>query len=202
MKRIGILGSGKGSNFAAIAGAVQQKRLDVEIGLVLSDVESSGILVLAAKYRLPNRYIAPGRFRTKLEPEVESEYVRHLQEAGVEFVVLAGFMRILKTTFLSAFQNRVLNIHPSLLPAFPGLEAWKQAVEYGARFSGCTVHLVTPETDAGPIIQQAVVPVHPDDTPETLHARIQEEEHRLYVEVIQHWTTGRLQINGRRVKIL
>ncbi len=202
MKRIGILGSGKGSNFAAIAEAVQRKALPVEITLALSDVEGSGILSLAAKYAIPCRHVAPGRFRTKLEPGVEGEYVRLLQEAGVDLVVLAGFMRILKAPFFSAFENRVMNIHPSLLPAFPGLEAWKQALDYGAKYTGCTVHFVTPEMDAGPIIQQFVVPILPDDTSETLHARIQQEEHRLYIEAIRLWADGRLRLVGRRVRIL
>jgi len=202
MKRIGILGSGKGSNFAAIVEAVQCKVLPVEIALALSDVGGSGILSLAAKYAIPCRHVAPGGFRTKLEPGVEGEYVRLLQEAGVDLVVLAGFMRILKAPFLSAFENRVMNIHPSLLPAFPGLEAWKQALDYGAKYTGCTAHFVTPEMDAGPIIQQSVVPILTDDTSETLHARIQQEEHRLYIEAIRLWADGRLQLEGRRVKIL
>ncbi|MBI4026273.1 MAG: phosphoribosylglycinamide formyltransferase [Verrucomicrobia bacterium] len=202
MKRIGILGSGKGSNFAIIAEAAQTKTIPVEIALVLSDVPGAGILALAERRGIPCRFVAPGKFRTKLEPEVELEYARQLKEAGVELIILAGFMRILKAPFLSAFENRVMNIHPSLLPAFPGLEAWKQALEYGARYAGCTVHFVTPEMDAGPIIQQATVPILPDDTPETLHARIQQEEHRLYVEAIRLWCEGRLRIEGRRVRIL
>ncbi len=202
MKRIGVLGSGKGSNFAAIAEAVQQKVLPVEIALVLSDIKEAGILSIAAKYQIPHRYVAPGKFRTKLEPEVEMEYVRLLQEARVDLVVLAGFLRILKTPFLSAFENRVMNIHPSLLPAFPGLDAWQQALEYGAKYTGCTVHFVTPETDAGPIIQQAVVSILPNDTPETLHQRIQKEEHRIYIDSIRLWAQDQLQLEGRQVKIL
>ena len=202
MKRLGILGSGKGSNFVAIAEAVRRKALPVEIVLVLSDVENAGILALAAKFGIPHRYVAPGKFRTKLEPDVEMEYARLLQEAGVDLVVLAGFMRVLKPLFLSLFENRVMNIHPSLLPSFPGLEAWKQALDYGAKCAGCTVHFVTPETDAGPIIQQAVVPIRVDDTAETLHVRIQKEEHRLYVETLRLWSEGRLRVEGRRVSIL
>lgn len=202
MKRIGILGSGKGSNFAAIAEAVRQKRLPVEIALVLSDVPEAGILALAAKFGVPGRYVAPGKFRTKLEPEVEFEYAQLLREARVDLVVLAGFMRILKEPFLSAFEGRVLNIHPSLLPAFPGLEAWKQALDYGVKYAGCTVHFVTSAMDAGPVILQAVVPVAPEDTPATLHARIQEQEHRLYVEAIRLWSEDRLRVEGRCVKIL
>ena len=202
IKRLGILGSGKGSNFAAIADAVQNKTLKAEIALVLSDIENAGILALANKHGIPHRYIAPGKFRTKIEPEIEMEWVRLLQEARVDLVVLAGFMRILKPPFLSAFEKRVMNIHPSLLPVFPGLEAWKQALDYGVRYTGCTVHLVTPETDAGPIILQAIVPVLPQDTSETLHARIQEQEPPLYVEAIRLWCENRLRIQDRRIQIL
>jgi phosphoribosylglycinamide formyltransferase 1 len=201
MKRIGVLGSGKGSNFAAIADAVQQKILPIEIGLVISDIANAGILSLAEKHHIPNKHLAPGKFRTKLEPEVESEYVRVLKEAKVDLIVLAGFMRMLKSTFLSAFENKVINIHPSLLPAFPGLEGWKQALDYGARYAGCTVHFVTPEMDAGPIVLQAIVPIEQNDTAETLHARIQKEEHRIYIEAIKLWAEDKLQIEGRRVKI-
>jgi phosphoribosylglycinamide formyltransferase 1 len=201
MKRIGILGSGKGSNFAAIAEAVNQRILPIEIGLVVSDIENAGILSVAEKHQIPHRYIAPGKFRTKLEPEVESEYVRVLKEAKVDLIVLAGFMRMLKSTFLTAFENKVINIHPSLLPAFPGLEGWKQALDYGARYAGCTVHFVTPEMDAGPIILQAVVPVEQNDTAETLHSRIQKEEHRIYIGAIKLWAEDKLKIEGRRVRI-
>lgn len=202
-KRIGVLGSGKGSNFSAIRAAVESGELPVEIALVISDVEESGILALAQKHNIPRKFIPPGKFRTKLEPHVEEEYVCHLKEARVDLVVLAGYMRILKMPFLSAFENRVINIHPSLLPAFPGLEAWKQALDYGTRFTGCTVHFVTPEMDAGPIILQAVVPIEQDDTPSSLHARIQEKEHRLYVEAIRLWANDRLKIEkgNRRVTL-
>ncbi len=202
MKRIGILGSGKGSNFAAIVEAVNRKLLSVEIAFVLSDVENAGILTLAAQHHISSHYVAPGKFRTKLEPEIELAYVQLLKEARVDLVVLAGFMRILKAPFLSAFENCVINIHPSLLPAFPGLEAWKQALDYGVKYTGCTVHLVTPEMDAGPIILQAVVPILPNDTVEKLHTRIQKEEHHLYVEAIRLWSEGRLRREGHQVKIL
>jgi phosphoribosylglycinamide formyltransferase-1 len=199
MKRIGVLGSGKGSNFAAIAEAKQRGALPVEIAIVLSDVENAGILALAKRYGIPGQYVAPGKFRTKLEPAVEAEYVRLLREARVELVVLAGFMRMIKAPLLDAFNNRIINIHPSILPAFPGLESWKQALDYGAKFAGCTVHFVNAAMDAGAIIHQAVVPILPDDTAETLHARIQKEEHRIYVEAIRAWAEDRLRIEGRKV---
>jgi phosphoribosylglycinamide formyltransferase 1 len=202
MKRIGILGSGKGSNFKAIAEAVRDGLLPVEICCVISDVPNAGILQVARDHSIEAIHLAPGKFRTKLEPEIEETYVRELQQRNVDLVVLAGFMRMLKAPFLTAFEKRVLNVHPSLLPAFPGLEAWKQAWEYGTRFAGCTVHFVTPEMDAGPIILQAVVPVLPEDTPESLHARIQTEEHRIYIESIKLWAEDRLRVEGRQVTIL
>ncbi|MFZ4693492.1 MAG: phosphoribosylglycinamide formyltransferase [Verrucomicrobiia bacterium] len=201
MKRIGILGSGKGSNFGALAEAVRAQRLPVEIALVLSDVPGAGILDLAGKYKVRAEYVPPGPFRTKLSPEAEKEYVRRLKDAGVELVALAGFMRMLKAPFIEAFPNAVVNIHPSLLPAFPGLHSWKQALDYGVRFAGCTVHFVTPAMDAGPIIGQAIVPVLPNDTPYTLHARIQVQEHKLYVECLKLWAEGRLRVEGRSVMV-
>jgi phosphoribosylglycinamide formyltransferase-1 len=201
MKRIGILGSGKGSNFGALAESVRAQRLPVEIALVLSDVPGAGILDLAGKYKVRAEYVPPGPFRTKLSPEAEKEYVRRLKDAGVELVALAGFMRMLKAPFIEAFPNAVVNIHPSILPAFPGLHSWKQALDYGVRFAGCTVHFVTPAMDAGPIIGQAIVPVLPNDTPYTLHARIQVQEHKLYVECLKLWAEGRLRVEGRSVTV-
>jgi len=201
MMKIGVLGSGKGSNLQAIIDAVERNGLPVEIALVISDVENAYILERARKHDIPARYINPGKFKTKLEPEIEKEYVDALKSAGVEVVVLAGFMRMLKGDFLNAFPHRVMNIHPSLLPSFKGLEAWRQAVEYGARFAGCTVHFLDAGMDTGPIILQAVVPVLQDDTPELLHHRIQIEEHRLYPEAIKLFAEGRLNIEGRKVII-
>lgn len=198
---IGVLGSGKGTNLQAIIDAVENGTLLVKIALVISDVEDAFILERARRHNIPAMYIPPGRFKTKLEPEVERQYVSALKDAGVELVCLAGFMRILKNDFLNAFPNRIMNIHPSLLPAFRGLEAWKQALEYGVRFTGCTVHFLDPGMDTGPIILQAVVPVLPGDTPETLHARIQVEEHRIYPEAIRLFSEGRLEIVGRKVII-
>lgn len=183
--RLGILGSGKGSNFRAIADAIAAGELSADVRLVLSDVENAGILTLAKERGYPAQFLPPGRFRTKLEPEVEQQLVSLLQAAGVEWVVLAGWMRMVKSPLLEAFPRRILNIHPSLLPAFPGLESWAQAVAAGATKSGCTVHYVDAGMDTGEIIAQAEVPVLPDDTPASLHARIQVEEHRLYPEVLR-----------------
>jgi phosphoribosylglycinamide formyltransferase-1 len=183
--RLGILGSGKGSNFRAIAEAIDRGELDADVRVVISDVENAGILALARERGYRAEFLAPGKYRTKLEPEAEHRLVDLLQEAGVEWVVLAGWMRMIKAPLLDAFPRRIINIHPSLLPAFPGLEAWRQAVVSGAEKSGCTVHYVDAGMDSGKIIAQREVPVLPGDTAETLHARIQVEEHRLYPGVLR-----------------
>ena len=189
--KLGVLGSGKGSNYRAIQDAIDAGTINAEVVLVVSDVESAGILELARQRGVSARFIAPGRFRTKLEPEIETVYVRELQKAKVELIILAGFMRMLKKPMLEAFPNRILNIHPSLLPAFPGLESWKQALEAGVRTTGCTVHYVNEGMDTGPIIAQSEVPVLPEDTPQTLHARIQLAEHALYPAVLRNFSDGK-----------
>ena len=183
--RIGVLGSGKGSNFRAIDDAIARGELDADVRIVISDVEDAGILDLARSRGIHAEYLAPGRFRTKLEPEAEQRLVDLLRTADVEYVVLAGYMRMIKAPLLEAFPNRIINIHPSLLPQFPGLEAWEQALAAGVSETGCTVHWVDAGMDTGPIIAQARVPVLPGDTGQTLHARIQEQEHRLYPEVLR-----------------
>lgn len=198
---VGVLGSGKGSNLQAIIDAVENGKLPVKIKVVISDVEDAFILERAKKHGIAAKYIAPGKFKTKLEPEVEKIYISVLKEAGVELVVLAGFMRMLKDDFLKEFQNRVINIHPSLLPAFKGLEAWKMALDYGARYSGCTVHFLDGGMDTGPVILQAAVPVMQDDTPLSLHTRIQVEEHKVYPEAIKLIAGNKLEIKGRKVII-
>ncbi len=197
--RLGVLGSGKGSNFVAIADACQQGRLAAEVAVVISDVPDAGILEHARSRGIPARYLAPGKFRTKLDEAAEQEYIAALQHSEVDLVVLAGFMRIIKQPLLQAFPQRVVNIHPSLLPAFPGLAAWKQAWEYGVRYTGCTVHLVDEGVDSGPILGQRVVEVHADDTPESLHARIQVAEHELYPSSIQEYLHSGGKWEGRRL---
>lgn len=182
--KLGILGSGKGSNFKAIAEAIDAGKINAEVRIVLADVEDAGILGFARERGLRAEYVAPGRFRTRMEPEAEARLVALLQEAGVELVVLAGYMRMIKDPLLEAFPNRIVNIHPSLLPKFPGLAAWKQALEAGAATTGCTVHYVDCGMDTGPILAQAEVPVLTGDTAETLHARIQVAEHTLYPAVL------------------
>jgi phosphoribosylglycinamide formyltransferase 1 len=182
--RLGILGSGKGSNFRAIMEEIVDGRLNAEVRIVISDVENSGILSLAHDFQVPGLYVRPGRFRTRLEPEIEEDVVRLLVGADVELIVLAGFMRIVKQPLLSAFPRKIINIHPSLLPKFPGLEAWKQALAAAEPKTGCTVHYVDAAIDAGEILGSETVPILPDDTPESLHARIQRAEHALLPSVI------------------
>ena len=197
--RIGVLGSGKGSNFAAIADAIAAGKVLAEVGLVLSDVAEAGILTLARDRKLPAQFIPPGKFRTKLDEEAERAFVQALNGARVDLIVLAGFMRVLKGDFLRAFEGRIINIHPSLLPSFPGLEAWKQALDYGVKVSGCTVHFVDAGVDSGAIIGQRTVPVLDADTAETLHQRIHAAEHQLYPECVAAIARGEISIQGRRV---
>ena len=197
--RLGVLGSGKGSNFAAIADAVAAGKIPTDIALVASDVETAGILNLARERKLPAQFIPPGKFRTKLDEDAERTFVAALQAAKVDLVVLAGFMRVLKGDFLRAFEGRIVNIHPSLLPSFPGLEAWKQALDHGVKVTGCTVHFVDAGVDAGPIIGQETVAVLDNDTPETLHQRIHAAEHRLYPECVAAVARGDISVVGRRV---
>jgi phosphoribosylglycinamide formyltransferase 1 len=181
---LGILGSGKGTNCRAILERIRSGVLPAEARVVISDVLDAPILDIAREFSIPNAYLPPGRFRTRLEPQAEMELVRMLRDAGAELVILAGFMRVLKSPMLKAFPRRILNIHPALLPKFPGLEAWKQALAAGEKVTGCTVHYVDEEIDHGDIIAQREVPILPNDTPETLHARIQIAEHELYPAAI------------------
>ena len=189
--RLAILGSGRGTNCRAILEQIQSGQLPAEVSLVISDVFDAPILDIAREFFVPNVYLPPGEFRTRLEPSAEVELVRVLREADSELVVLAGFMRVLKSPMLEAFPRRILNIHPSLLPKFKGLEAWTQALAAGEKVTGCTVHYVDEQIDHGDIIAQREVPILPDDTPETLHARIQIAERELYPKVIaQFCSTG------------
>ena len=196
--RLALIGSGKGSNAAAIADACAAGTIPAEVAIVISDVAGAGILERARERGLPGIFLAPGKFRTKLDEAAEREYIRVLQEAGVDWVALAGFMRILKGDFLREFHQRVINIHPALLPAFPGLEAWKQALEYGVKFTGATVHFVDQGVDTGPIIAQQTVPVLPGDTPETLHARIQVAERTVYPLAVAALARGQVLVQGRQ----
>jgi phosphoribosylglycinamide formyltransferase-1 len=197
--RLGVLGSGKGSNFVAVAEACARGAVPAEVALVISDVADAGILARASERGIAARHLPPGKFRTKLDEEAEAAYIAALREARVDLVVLAGFMRILKGEFLRAFADRVINIHPSLLPSFPGLEAWRQALDYGVKVTGCTVHFVDQGVDTGAIIAQQTVPVLDGDTAESLHARIQSAEHELYPAAIRLLAAQRLTVRGRRV---
>lgn len=183
--RLGILGSGKGTNFEAIVRAIKEGRLSGEVRLVVSDISTAPILEKARALGLPAQALPPSRYKTRLEPEIEFRLGQMLEDAGVELLVLAGYMRMVKAPLLERFQGRMVNIHPSLLPAFPGLEAWRQALEAGVSWTGCTVHWVDTGMDTGEIIAQARVPVEPVDTPESLHERIQEAERSLYPQAIQ-----------------
>ena len=199
--RIAILGSGRGSNAEAIFEAIEGGQLDARVVCVLSDVEGAPILERARRRGVPAEFVSAAPFKTKLEGEGEGRYRETLGRYGAEAVVLAGFMRIIKRGLLDAFPCRILNIHPALLPAFPGVESWKQALDYGAKVAGCTVHFVDGGTDTGPIILQKVVPVLEDDTPASLHARIQEQEHAAFPEALQLLAEGRIRVEGRRVRI-
>src|SRR5881398_2905115 len=169
MKRlpIGILGSGKGSNCRAILERIRSGQMAAEARLVISDVVDAPILDIAREFGVANAYLPPGQFRTRLEPRAEEELVKMLREAGVEVVVLAGFMRVLHEPMLKAFSRRIINIHPSLLPKFPGLEAWKQALVAGEKVSGCTVHYVDEKIDHGQILAQREIAILPNDTPQS-----------------------------------
>jgi phosphoribosylglycinamide formyltransferase-1 len=187
---IGILGSGKGSNCRAILERIQSGDLGAEVRIVVSDVLDAPILDMAREFGVKNAYLSPGRFRTRLEPETEQQLVQMLRDAGVELVVLAGFMRVLHEPMLKGFPRRIINIHPSLLPKFPGLEAWKQALAAGETVTGCTVHYVDEQIDHGKILAQKEVRILPNDTAESLHARIQVTEHGLYPAVIAEFCKG------------
>lgn len=199
--KIGVMGSGRGSNCQSLIDAIAAGRLNARIACVIADVPDAFILERARKHGIPAFYLDPAPFKTKLDGVAETRYIETLRAHGVQAVALAGFMRIVKNGLLAAFPQRVLNIHPALLPAFPGMDAWKQALDYGAKVAGCTVHFVDAGTDTGPIILQRAVPVREDDTPATLHARIQEQEHLAYPEALQALAEGRLSVQGRRVII-
>jgi phosphoribosylglycinamide formyltransferase-1 len=195
-KRLGILISGRGSNFEAIANSIDAGRLDAEIAVVVSNRAAAGGLEIAQARGIPHVCI-PSK---GLDREVyDRMLVEELRRRGVELVCLAGFMRLLSAGFIREFPNRILNIHPSLLPSFPGLDAQHQALDHGVKITGCTVHFVDENLDAGPIIIQAAIPVLDEDTADTLSARILKEEHRIYSEALRIVIGGKFRIEGRRV---
>ena len=197
--RLGVLGSGKGSNFVAIADAIAAGKIPAEVAVVLSDVETAGILTHARVRNISAQFISPGKFRTKLEEEAEHAFVEALRAAKVDLIVLEGFMRVLKGEFLRTFEGRIVNVHPSLLPSFPYLEAWKQALDHGVKMAGCTVHFVDAGVDSGAIIGQQIVPVLDNDTAESLHVRIHAAEHELYPKCVAAIARGEISVAGRRV---
>jgi phosphoribosylglycinamide formyltransferase 1 len=196
-KRIGVLLSGRGSNFEALADSIAAGRIpNAEIAIVISNRENAPGIEKARAREIPAQVI-PSRGLER-EP-YDKMVIAALEEKKVDLVCLAGYMRLLSPAFVAAYRGRILNIHPSLLPAFPGLESQRQAIEHGAKFSGCTVHFVDENLDAGPIILQAAVPIRDDDTPETLSERVLKEEHRVYTEAVRIVLEGRYRMEGRRV---
>ena len=202
MKRklpIGVLVSGSGSNLQSIIDHIEQGSLDAEIKVVISNVPDAYALKRAQIHHLPSLIIRHDDFETR--EAFEEEIVRVFKSKHVELVVLAGFMRIISPVLLDAYPQRIMNIHPALLPSFRGMHAQRQALDYGVKFSGCTVHFVDVGVDSGPIIIQAVVPLFDGDTEETLSARILKEEHRIYPQAIQFFASGRITIKNRQVMI-
>jgi len=196
---IGVLVSGSGTNLQAIIDHIEAKRLDAKIEVVLSNKADAYGLVRAKNHGIATEVLDHKQFPSR--EAYDQAVVDLLRARGVDLVVLAGFMRLLSPVFVKAYSNRIMNIHPALLPAFPGLHVQKKAVDHGVRFSGCTVHFVNEECDEGPIIIQAVVPVFPDDSEESLAARILKQEHRIYPRAIQLYAEGRLRVEGRRVLV-
>ena len=199
MLSLGVLGSGSGTNFDAICDAIAKGKLQAQIQVVISDKEDALILEKARQRKIPAFYIDPGKYKTKLSPDAEEQYIRVLQEHQADYIVLAGFMRVIKEAFFVHYRRKILNIHPSLLPSFPGLDAWKQALDYGVKIAGCTVHFVEPTVDTGPIILQESVYVYDEDTPESLHQRIHQKEYEIYPRALQLIAEGKVSLHGRKV---
>ena len=194
---VGVLVSGRGSNLQAILDAVDERRLNARVRVVISDRKDAYALERAARHQVETSFVDPSAADSR--EDYDRALVSKLREEAVDLVVLAGFMRILSPLFIESFKNRVMNIHPALLPSFPGLHVQKKALEHGVKFSGCTVHFVDAGIDTGPVIIQAVVPVLDDDTEESLSERILRQEHRVYPRAIQLYAEGRLKVRGCRV---
>ena len=199
--RVGVLASGSGSNLQALIDATHRGEMGFEVAVVVSDNADAEALNRARRAGIPAIHVEPGDYRTRLEPSAEERCIEALEQNSVDVVALAGFMRILHERFLEHYRNRIVNIHPSLLPSFPGLDAQGQAFEYGVKWSGATVHFVDAGVDTGPIIIQAAVPVLNDDTRDTLAARILEKEHEIYPEALDLLSRDRLRFEGRRVLV-
>ncbi|ACO03637.1 MAG TPA: phosphoribosylglycinamide formyltransferase [Persephonella sp.] len=192
-----VLISGRGTNLEAIIRGINSKKIKGKISLVISNKKDAKGLKIAEKYGIKTEFIDPSLYKTR--EEYDLKLAERIKKENPDLVVLAGYMRILTDGFIDTFENRIINIHPSLIPAFQGLKAQKQALEFGAKFTGCTVHFVTKELDSGPIIVQAVVPVMPDDSEETLSERILHYEHRIYPQAIKWLSDGRVQVKNRHV---
>jgi phosphoribosylglycinamide formyltransferase 1 len=200
--RIGVLASGRGSNLQALIDSASAGRLGGEIVIVISDAKDAQALERSRRAGISACYVEPGPSKSRLSQEAEAQVTGELEAARVDLVALAGFMRVLSPGFVRRYLHRIMNIHPSLLPAFPGLRVQKQALEYGVKIAGCTVHFVDEGVDTGPIIIQAAIRVLGDDTEESLSERILREEHRIYSEAVNLFAQGRLRIDGRRVIVL
>lgn len=198
--RVAVFLSGRGSNFIAIREAIRRGAIDAEVGLVLSNKEDAPGLLRAREWGLETSFLNPKLFATR--EEYDQAAGREVEKRGIDLICLAGYMKVLTPQFCDAFRYRIVNIHPALLPSFPGLHVQQRAIDWGVHFSGCTVHFVAAEVDMGPIILQAVVPVLPDDTEETLAARILVEEHVIYPEALRLYFEGRVEVRGRRVFIV
>ena len=201
MLNLAIFGSGSGTNCQAIIDAIKAGTLDAEIRCVLSDVEDATILERARKHNIPAIYFDCAPFKTKLGGEAEQKVLQTLEDHGVNFIALAGFMRIVKDGLLNAYAGRIINIHPSLLPSFPGLDSGKQAFDYGVKFTGCTVHFVDAGVDTGAIINQKCVAIEDSDTLDSLMQKIHEQEHIAYPEALQWIAEDRIQLDGRRITL-
>jgi phosphoribosylglycinamide formyltransferase-1 len=201
MLKLAIFGSGSGTNCQAIIDAVEAGTLDAEIRCILSDVEDAVILDRARKHNIPAIYFDCAPFKTKLDGEAEQQVLKMLEEHDVNFIALAGFMRIVKDGLLRAYEGRMVNIHPSLLPSFPGLDGGKQAFEYGVKYTGCTVHFVDAGVDTGAIINQKIISIDDDDTLESMMEKLHAQEHIAYPEALQWIAEGKVQRNGRRITL-
>jgi phosphoribosylglycinamide formyltransferase-1 len=201
MLKLAIFGSGSGTNCQAIIDAVEAGTLDAEIKCVLADVEDATILERARKHNIPAIYFDCAPFKTKLDGEAEQQVLKILTEHDVNFIALAGFMRIVKNGLLNAYAGRMVNIHPSLLPSFPGLDSGKQAFDYGVKHTGCTVHFVDAGVDTGAIINQKCVAIEDSDTLESMMGKLHAQEHIAYPEALQWIAEGRIQLDGRRITL-
>jgi phosphoribosylglycinamide formyltransferase-1 len=201
MLKLAIFGSGSGTNCQAIIDAIEAGTLDAEIQCVLSDVEDAYILERARKHNIPAIHFDCAPFKTKLDGDAETAVLQILEDHNVNFIALAGFMRIVKDGLLNAYAGRMINIHPSLLPNFPGLDSGQQAFDYGVKFTGCTVHFVDAGVDTGAIINQKIITIEDGDTLESMMEKLHAQEHIAYPEALQWIAEGRIQLNGRRITL-